>query len=130
MKCPYGNKWYDKDAAPIDSQYNPGGVFIRDPFGKDCDDTTKGITNQCYNFYYIDNDGDGWDSGMVAEIDDNGGKYKVTSNGTDCDDTVSSADNKCGNDDCKTSKEDLKSMFPSLSDTKATLLAENYKQIF
>ncbi len=89
-----GDKWYDKDVAPIESQYAPPyGNYIRDPLGPDCDDTNKDITNHCYQFFYIDNDGDGWDSGMVADIDDNGGKYKVTSNGRDCDDTVYSADN-------------------------------------
>ena len=40
-----GDKWYDKDVAPIESQYNPGGFFIRDPLGPDCNDNVFSADN-------------------------------------------------------------------------------------
>jgi len=43
-----GDKWYDKNAAPIESQYVPqGGSFIRDPLGPDCDDNDATKTTDC-----------------------------------------------------------------------------------
>lgn len=54
------DNWYDKNAVPKESQYPPqGGTYIRDPLGKDCDDTNKNITNHCYKFFYKDDDNDG-----------------------------------------------------------------------
>lgn len=117
-----GDEWHDKDTVPKLSIDSPGSSWIKKTLGKDCDDNDITVKDNCYKNYYIDNDGDDWDSGTINAINDNGGKYKLTTLGTDCDDTKPSANNICS-DDCKTSKEDLQKLFPTLSDAKATQLA-------
>lgn len=96
-----GDDWHNKDLPIINAIDSPGPNYKNKTLGTDCDDNDITVKDNCYKNYYIDNDGDDWDSGTINAINDNGGKYKLTTLGTDCDDNPTTGANvhklnKCG----------------------------------
>jgi len=65
--------------------------------GPDCDDTNPaiGICSAMPSLlnYYIDYDGDGYDSGTITSTTSLGAPYKTSTKGKDCNDNIYSADN-------------------------------------
>jgi predicted chitinase len=128
--------WHDAD-EPVKTQIDsPGGGWIKTTKGADCDDKNLLVTSNCYLDYFIDNDGDDYDSGTIRAKTQ--GSYKTTTLGPDCDDSPDGANvhklNKCGKceaepvscgiGDCDTSVEDLKKLFPLAGDSKLIKIAE------
>ena len=128
-----GDEWHDGILGIRTQIESPGTGWRKTTKGVDCDDKNILINKNCYKDYFIDNDGDGYDGGTISAKDQ--GQYKTTTLGADCDDSNASVykNNKCGKCEvepvggkcpCKTSAADLKLMFPSLTDAKATQLAD------
>ncbi|NDP27960.1 MAG: hypothetical protein GZ087_11115 [Flavobacterium sp.] len=67
-------------------------------FAFDCDDSNPNIKTECYKYYYVDYDEDGYYSERFYRIDDNGGEYTHTTLGYDCDDTNDSININCYTD--------------------------------
>jgi len=65
--------------------------------GPDCDDTNPAIAicsaMPSLLTYYIDNDGDGYDSGTITSTTNMEAPYKTFTKGKDCNDDLFSADN-------------------------------------
>jgi len=132
-----GDGWHSNFVVRIDP---PDQYFKKTTLGEDCNDYNKLVTSDCYRYWYRDNDGDKYDGGTdysEEEPSSPGNWFEGKSLGIDCDDTKPNIYklNKCGkceveptsgtcSEDCDTSVEDLKQIFPNTSDSKLKAIAD------
>ncbi|UJH66292.1 glycoside hydrolase family 19 protein [Allomuricauda sp. SCSIO 65647] len=74
--------------------------------------------------WYLDLDGDGYHSKIHIGEESPGNKWKTTTKGLDCDDTNKNRKTAEDCEQCKTSKKDLKKMFPNTPDATLTKIAD------
>lgn len=88
-----GDNYYTATVFTIDS---PGPEWKKGyGSGLDCDDSNSNITRECFKYYYVDYDNDGYHSSQIYSPNDNGGEYKTTTLGRDCDDSYDSITTQC-----------------------------------